>query len=91
MDEVLRGQYQTLESGGAIACIVAKSTFSRRTKQESGTSEIWRMPVLTDVLIARLAEAVGFVDIEIWVARYLQAKNVSGGLARESIIIARKP
>lgn len=91
MDEVLHEQYRTLEAGGAIACVVANSTFSRRIKEESGTSEIWRIPVLTDVLIARLAEAVGFVDIEIWVARDLQAKNVNGGLARESIVIARKP
>lgn len=91
MDEVLREQYRTLEPGGAIACIVANSTFSRRIKEGPDASEIWRIPVLTDVLIARLAEAVGFVNIEIWVARSLRAKNVSGGLARESIVVGRKP
>jgi hypothetical protein len=91
MDEVLHEQYQTLEPGGAIACIVANSTFARRVKSSSGTSELWRVPILTDVLIARLAEAVGFVNIEIWIARRLQAKNVSDGFARESIVVARKP
>jgi hypothetical protein len=91
MEEVLHEQYRTLEPGGAIACVVANSTFSRRIKEEARASEIWRIPILTDVLIARLAEAVGFSGIEIWVARDLQAKNVSGGLARESIVIARKP
>jgi len=91
MDEVLRQQFSTLEAGGAIACVVANSTFSRRVKRSSGSSELWRVPILTDVLIARLAEAIGFVEIEIWIARNIQAKNVSGGLARESIVVARKP
>jgi hypothetical protein len=84
-------QFRTLERGGAIACVVANSTLSRRTRQGQERVEVWRMPVLTDVILARLAEAAGFVDTEIWTARALRAKNVNGGIARESIIVARKP
>lgn len=87
----LQEQYKTLEPGGFIACVVANSILSRREKNSDNRREIWRMPILTDVLLARLAEAAGFVDIELWGARTLQAKNVNGGLARESIVIARRP
>jgi hypothetical protein len=90
MYEALSEQFRTLEPGGAIACVVANSTFSRRSKENGTTTEAWRMPILTDVFLARLAEAVGFTDIEIWGARSLQAKNVSAGYARESIVVARK-
>ena len=91
MYEVLLEQYRTLKPGGSIACVVANSTFSRRPKQGGNTVELWRIPVYTDVLIARLAEEVGFEDVEIWIARNLQAKNVNAGFARESIVVARKP
>lgn len=91
MEEVLRQQYRTLEPGSAIACVVANSTFARRAKSGSGASELWRIPILADVLIARLAEAVGFEGLEIWIARNLQARNVNNGYARESIVVARKP
>lgn len=90
MYEVLKEQLRTLEPGGSIACVVANSTLSRRTKDKQGRKEIWRMPILTDVILARLAEAAGFVDVQIWGARSIQAKNVEGGHARESIVIAKK-
>lgn len=90
MYEVLKQQLRTLEPGGSIACIVANSTLSRRLKDSQGRKEVWRMPILTDVILARLAEAAGFVDVQIWGARSIQAKNVNSGHARESIIIAKK-
>ena len=92
MYEVLRQQYQTLESGGKFACVVANSTLSRRQKDDDGKNiEVWRIPVLTDVILARLAEALGFVDVQVWITRSLRAKNVNGGSARESIVVGRKP
>ena len=69
MYEVLKEQLRTLEPGGSIACVVANSTLSRRTKDKQGRKEIWRMPILTDVILARLAEAAGFVDVQIWGAK----------------------
>jgi hypothetical protein len=92
MYEVLQQQYSTLESGGHFACVVANSTLSRRQKDDDGKNiEVWRIPVLTDVILSRIAEAVGFVDVEIWITRSLRAKNVNGGSARESIVVGRKP
>jgi hypothetical protein len=92
MLEALQSQYETLEPGGAVACVVANSMFSRRIKGKDGNfKEIWRFPILTDVIIARIAEAVGFEQIEIWVARQLRPKNVNDANMRESIVIARKP
>jgi DNA modification methylase len=91
MYEALKAQFTTLEPTGAIACVVANSTLSRRRTAKGSRFEEWRLPILTDVIIARMAEAAGFVDIEIWEVRSLQAKNVSGGFARESIVVARKP
>jgi DNA modification methylase len=91
MYQAIRTQFATLEPGGAIACVVANSTFSRRHTIMGSRVEAWRLPILTDVIIARMAEAVGFVDIEIWKVRSLQAKNVSAGFAREAVVVARKP
>jgi hypothetical protein len=91
MYETLREQYITLEAGGSFACVVANSTFSRRQKGNGNVTEIWRVPILTDVILARLAEAAGFTDIQIWTTRSLRAKNVNGGIARESIVVGRKP
>jgi hypothetical protein len=92
MYDAFQEQLRTLEPGGTVACIVANSTLSRRMKETSGTrTEVWRMPILTDVILARLMEAAGFVDTEIWAARDLRAKNVNAGIARESIVVAKKP
>jgi len=91
MYSVLAEQYRVLEPGGSVACVVANSTFSRRSGNSKTRREQWRLPVLTDVLIARLAELVGFESIEIWEARNLRPRNVRSGTARESIVVARKP
>jgi hypothetical protein len=90
MLKVLAEQFRVLEPGGHTVCVVANSTFSRREKTAAGWREAWRLPILTDVLIARLAEVVGFEHVEIWEARDLQPKNVRMGSARESLVVARK-
>ena len=90
MLKVLLEQFRILEPGGHAVCVVANSTFSRRAKTAAGWREKWRLPVLTDVLIARLAELAGFEHVEVWEARDLQPRNVRGGSARESLVVARK-
>ena len=86
MYRVLTEQHRVLEPGGHAVCVVANSTFSRRKSGE----EAWRLPLLTDVLIARLAEAAGFEHVEVWEARDLRPRNVRSGTARESLVAARK-
>lgn len=91
MTKVLQQQYQYLEPGGHAACIVANSTFSRRDRQDDGTwVERWRLPILTDVLLAHIAKAIGFDCVSIWRARDLQPRNVMSGAARESLIVMQK-
>jgi hypothetical protein len=89
MYEVFSQLEKVLAPGGSIACVVANSTFSRRTRTEEARQEDWRMPILTDLLLARLAEAAGLKDVELWSARDLRPRNVKGGAARESIVVAR--
>jgi hypothetical protein len=89
MHEVLTRLAHVLEPGAAMACVVANSTFSRRARVGDALSEDWRVPVLTDVLLARLAEAAGFESLEIWSARDLRPRNVSTGSARESVVVGR--
>ncbi len=91
MYRVLVEQQRVLEPGGHAVCVVANSTFSRRLSGEDGRREAWRLPLLTDVLIARLAEAAGFENVEVWEARDLRPRNVRAGTARESLVVARKP
>jgi hypothetical protein len=91
MTKVLQQQYEYLEPGGHAVCVVANSTFSRRDRQEDGTwCERWRLPILTDVIIAHTAKAIGFESADIWRARDLQPRNVLSGAARESLIVMRK-
>jgi hypothetical protein len=92
MMQVWREQARLLASGGVAVCVVANSTFSRRERDSSKTlKEHWRMPLLTDVILAHLATLAGFEDVEIWKARELRPRNVRGGSARESLVVARKP
>jgi len=90
MLQVLREQYRILEPGGHAVCVVANSTFSSRKREGDGWDEDWRLPLLTDVLIARLAEVAGFEHVEVWEARDLQPRNVRAGVAREALVVARK-
>jgi hypothetical protein len=91
MLQVWREQARIVASGGAAVCVVANSTFSRRARDGSdGLQERWRLPVLTDVILAHLATMAGFESVEIWEARELRPRNVRGGRARESLVVARK-
>jgi SAM-dependent methyltransferase len=90
MLRVLREQHRILEPGGHAVCVVANSTFSSRSRQDEDWAEHWRLPVLTDVILARMASLAGFEHVEIWEARDLQPRNVRSGVARESLVVARK-
>jgi hypothetical protein len=89
--EVLRQQYRALEPGGHAVLVVGNSMFSSRQRGATGAIETWRLPILTDVIAARLAEAAGFVSPEVIVARALRARNVTAGASRESLVVLRKP
>ncbi len=91
MLEVWREQARLLAPGGVAVCVVANSTFSRREKIATGNpEEHWRLPLLTDVVLAHLATLAGFERVEIWKARELRPRNVRSGWARESLVVARK-
>jgi hypothetical protein len=91
MFAAFREQQRVLAPGGAIACVVANSTFSRREKIDDQRHELWRLPVPSDLILAGLAELAGFIEVQIWDARALRPRNVQNGAARESILVARKP
>jgi len=91
MYRVLSQQAWVIEPGGWMVCVVGNSTFSRRIIESGERKELWRIPVLTDVVLARMAKSLGFEEVQIWAARDLRARNVTNGRARESAIIARKP
>jgi hypothetical protein len=88
--KMLVEQARVLERGAHFACVVGNSTFSRRDVVNDKRVEKWRMPVVTDVIIARLADAAGFAETAIWHARDLRPRNVGGGAARESIVVGRR-
>jgi hypothetical protein len=90
MTQVLREQHRTLEPGGRAVCIVGNSTFSRRDPKGNAREEQWRVPILTDVLLAALGRSVGFESAEIWSARDLRPRNVGAGAARESFVVLGK-
>jgi hypothetical protein len=91
MTQVWREQHRALRSGASSVCVVANSTFSKRDIDEDGKrQELWRLPLLTDVLLAHLALAAGFARVEIWEARELRPRNVRAGRARESLVVAHK-
>lgn len=90
MYRVLSQQAWALAPGAWMACVVGNSTFSRRLKKNDVTEEVWRVPLLTDVILARMAESLGFEEVQIWSARNLRARNVRGGRARESAVVARR-
>jgi hypothetical protein len=91
MFEVWQGQHALLADDGVAVCVVANSTFARRQRQDDRDwQELWRMPLMTDVLLAHLARLAGFAAVEIWTARHLRPRNVQGGSARESLVVAHK-
>jgi hypothetical protein len=90
MYEVFSQLRSVVVPGGAVACVVANSTFSKRNMSAARRAEEWRMPIPTDVFLAQLAESAGFDRVEIWAARHLRPRNVTSGSARESIVVARR-
>jgi hypothetical protein len=84
-------QHRVLEPGGWAVVVVGNSTFSRREPAAGLAQDIWRIPLLTDVVLARLGEAAGLEPYGIWHARDLRPRNVSDGAARESLVVLRKP
>lgn len=91
MFQVWREVHRGLHSEGLAACVVANSNFSRRlVTKEGGVEEVWRLPILTDVVLAHLAIAAGFEEVQLWDARELRPRNVRSGRSRESIVIASK-
>jgi hypothetical protein len=90
MYEVLLGLERTLELGGHLACVIANSTFAGRARSDGKISEAWRLTVMTDVLLARLAEQAGLEPVSILEARHLRPRNATDGSARESIVVCRK-
>jgi hypothetical protein len=92
MLRVWRELFRTLQPGGIAACIVGNSTLARRDLAADGTrEEAWRFPMLTDVILAHLARTAGMVDVQVWHARDLRPRNIRGGAARESIVVASRP
>lgn len=90
MTRVLQQQYLYLEPGGHAVCVVANSTFSRRDMFNGRRYERWRLPILTDVLLAHIGTSVGFAESYIVRARDLRPRNVTAGAARESLVAFRK-
>jgi hypothetical protein len=90
MFKVLQEQLRALEPGGFAVCVVGNSTFSRREKRSQAREELWRLPILTDLLLARLGKAAGFAHAEIWKARDLRPRNVRAASARESLVVLRR-
>jgi hypothetical protein len=88
MHSVFLEQARILRPGGIAVCVVANSTLSRRRKDHDAHQEFWRIPILTDVLLAHIAELAGFSSVELWRARDLRPRNVRGGAARESLVVA---
>jgi hypothetical protein len=89
MLQVWREQRRVLAADGVAVCVVANSTFARRERDEAGfRTESWRLPLLTDVLLAHLARRAGFGHVEIWPARDLRPRNARAGRARESLVVA---
>ena len=85
-----REQARVIKPGGVSVCVVANSTFSRRESWNGEHRERWRIPLLTDVLLAHVARFAGFETVELWRARDLTPRNIQlPGLARESLVVAR--
>lgn len=91
MRQVLYEQLRALEPGGHAVFVVGNSTFSRRREVYGRRTEDWRLPILTDVLLAHMGLEVGFDDAAVWLARELRPRNVAAGAARESLVVLRKP
>ncbi|HET7509932.1 MAG TPA: hypothetical protein VFJ65_06755, partial [Solirubrobacterales bacterium] len=58
MYRVFTQQLWVLEPEGWMVCIVGNSTFSRRLDTGGVWEEVWRIPLLTDVILAAIARSL---------------------------------
>lgn len=90
MLQVWRQQHRLLRDDGIAVCVVANSTFARREIHEGQRRECWRLPLITDVILAHLASRAGFDRVEVWPSRELRPRNARASRARESLVVAWK-
>jgi hypothetical protein len=87
-----RAQWRVATPGALAVCVVGNSAFSGRQRDRKGNiQDRWVLPVPTDVLLARLAQEVGFRVREVLIARQLVARNFRSQWSRESILVLEKP
>lgn len=82
----LKNQYRVLKKGGHVFCVVGNSLHARK----QSTNGMTGVPIATDLLIAMIAERVGFCVKEIKIARYFNGRVPLNPLLRESIIVLKK-
>ncbi len=81
----LEHQYNVLKPGGWVFCVVGNSLHG------PSREPYMRVPVASDLLIAKIARTVGFQVKAIQIARHLSRRSPAGHFMRESIIVLRKP
>jgi hypothetical protein len=73
------------EPGGWVACVVGNSTFSVVLNAVAKSlTRLGRLLVLTDVILAHLAVACGFEQVQIWNARENFDRAMSGAVLLEN-------
>jgi len=82
MQQSLRRQFQVLEPGAQVRCIIGNSVHGAKGR---------RITVATDLFIADIAVDVGFEVSKIQVARMLPRGDQLNSYMRESILWMRKP
>lgn len=82
IQQSLRRQFEMLEPGAQVRCIIGNSVHGTRGRQ---------IVVATDLFIADIAASVGFEVSKIQVARMLPRGDQLNSYMRESILWMRKP
>jgi hypothetical protein len=85
MDDMLislQNQYAMVKPGGHVVCVIGNSLHGKKEKAT---------PVATDLLIAALAQAVGFKIKKVQVTRHLRRRDCTEHPLRESVIIMCRP
>lgn len=83
MYQTFTSLWQCTSNGAYVVCVVANSLFGS-PKNNNLT------PVATDLLIAEIAQDIGFTVSEIRIARKVNRRGVSFPYGRESLIILKK-
>jgi DNA modification methylase len=82
----LKNQFRVLKKGGHTFCVVGNSLHARKQSPTGVTG----IPIATDLLIALIADRVGFTVKEIKIARYFNGRVPLNPLLRESILVLQK-